>query len=328
MLLKYFNSNRISVFIVIPVLVILCWLPDLLKPENAAPVNEAFAGVLGKYVIRLNANFIVISRFIAMVIVMANGFMLLQLNTLHFFIPYRTQFPALLYMLLCSAFPMLISLTPALIASSLFILLLFRVFATYKHDYFSYNFLDAGLIISIASLFYIPAFFLYPLLLIIMAIIRPYIWREWIFSAIGLLVPFLLILAINYLLDTDIKIFTDSSRHGFLSIARIKDFSIVLQSFTGYVGLLILISSIRMANSIGNIKIQSRKFFISFFWMFILSLLTFFIVSAAGIDMIYFICIPVSFLMAYYFTFCRKNWVNNLLLFLFFAGIAAVKILA
>lgn len=328
MLLKYFNSNRISVFIIIPVLVILCWLPDLLKPENVAPANEAFAGVLGKYVVRLNTNFIVISRFIAMLIVMANGFMLFQLNTLHFFIPYRTQFPALFYMLLCSAFPMLINLTPALIASSLFIILLFRVFATYKHDHFSYNFLDAGLIISLASLFYIPAFFLYPLLLIIMAIMRPYIWREWIFSAIGLLLPFLFIVAINYLLDTNIKIFTDSYVHGFISTIRIKDFNIVLQSFTGYVGLLILISSIRMARSIGNIKIQSRKFFISFFWMFVLSLLTFFVISATGIEMIYFICIPVSFLMAYFFAFCRKNWVNNLLLFIFFAGIAAVKILA
>lgn len=327
MLLKYFNSNRISVFIVIPVLVIICWLPDLLKPENVAPANEAFAGILGKYIIRLNENYIVFSRFIAMIIVMANGFMLLQLNTLHFFIPYRTQFPVLFYMMLCSAFPMLISLTPALIASSLFILLLFRIFATYKHDHFSYNYLDAGLIISLASLFYIPAFFLYPLLLIIMVIIRPYIWREWMFSVIGLLLPYLFITAINYLLDADIKIFTDRNMHGFFSIGRVKDFSIVLQLFTGYVGFLILIGSIHMARSIGNIKIQSRKFFISFFWVFLLSILTFFIISATCIEMIYFICIPVSFLMAYFFTFCRKNWVNNLLLFLFFAGIAAVKIL-
>jgi hypothetical protein len=248
------------------------------------------------------------------------------MNTVHIFIATRTQMPALLYMLLCSLFAGHVILVPALAASFLILLMLFRVFSTYKKESLSYNFLDAGILISLASLVYFPAILFYPVLLIIAYIIRPFIWREWIYTLIGLLLPYLFILVFLYLTDGDASGIITGMQQVFLDgkSAIPGRYSLWL---IAYVGFLLLIGSFYMIRSIGNIKIHARKFFISFLWIFITSMLVYFLIPSAGTEVICFTAIPLSFLVGYYFAHCRRNSINNLLLLLFLAGIAAAKIL-
>ncbi|MBN2482324.1 MAG: hypothetical protein JXB19_11315 [Bacteroidales bacterium] len=296
-----------------------------MNPLEPSAADYAAAGIFGKYVIRLNEDFTVLANVTAMIIVMINGFMLLQLNAIHFFITTRTQIPALFYMLLCSTLPSGTRFMPALIASSLLILLLFRIFSAYKKESLSYNFLDAGFLISLAGFFYVPAILFYPFLLIAMNIIRPFVWREWVFSLIGLLLPFLFLFAAYFLADASIANFADDMSDAF-KVEQFADAGMGSKVFAGYVALLILISSVRMIRVVDNIKIQYRKIFISFFWMFIVTIVIFFAVPASGVEMICFTAVPVSFLLAYYFAHCRQNWANNALLMLYFLSIIIVKL--
>lgn len=325
MLLKYFNSNRLSVFYIIPLLMTLCWLPSFIIPDGIVSEISSPPGILGRHIIRFNQDFSTLAAITAMIIVIINGFLLIQLNITHLFIPCRTQLPALFYMLICSAFPFLHRFTPALVADSLIILLLFRVFDTYKKDSLSLNFLDAGILISLASFFYPPALFFYPVLLIIMFIIRSYNWREWVFSAIGLLLPYLLLIAIYYLIEAEFAIITEGIRNAFL-VEQYVDFGMGSLAFMAYLILLLLVGSFNIIRIMGNIKIQSRKFFLVFFWIFFFAVLIYFAIPSAGFEILYFLSIPVAFLLSLYFTNCRQSWINSTLLFLFFAGIIAVQI--
>ncbi|MBN1159200.1 MAG: hypothetical protein JXA61_07450 [Bacteroidales bacterium] len=326
MLLKYFNSNRLSGIALIPILVILFWLPEFFSPLDTSAAEYASSGVFGKYIISLNEDFTVLAAISAMIILIINGFMLLQLNGIYFFINSRTQLPVLVYILLCSAFPLRIRFTPALISSFLLILLLFRVFAAYKKEHLSYNFFDAGLLISLASLFYIPSILFYPFLLITMYILRPFVWREWVFTFAGLLLPYLFFFSAYILTDADIAEIIRGMLDVFTT-GQTSDPGVGIIVFSGYIALLILISSLRLILVFDNIKIQHRKIYVSFFWMFLISLSIYFSIPACGVEMIAFTAIPVSFLLAFSFAHCRQNWINDLLLFNIFAGLIALKII-
>ena len=257
---------------------------------------------------------------------MLNGFLLIQLNTIHLFITGRTEFPALFYMLICSVFPGIMYFAPVLIASTLIIILMIRTFGSYKKDGLSYNFLDAGILIALASFFYLPALLLYPLLLIMLAIIRPNIWREWVFTLIGVALPYIFLFSYYFIAGKDTNEMIDKMYVAFFS-ANKGTYGLYAEIFAGYSLLLIVTGSVHMMLTMGKLKIHSRKFFIVFLWIFLFSVALYFVVPLSGPEVVYIAAIPISYLFSYYFVFCRPNWVNNLLLFLFFAAIAAVKIL-
>ena len=304
---------------------VLCWVPVFISSDLQPPADLAPSSYLGGYLAAFNQDHPFITAVFAIWVIIANGFLMLQLNSAHIFIATRTQMPALLYMLLCSVFAGHAILIPALIASFLILLMLFRVFAAYKMETLSYNLMDAGILVSVASLFYFPAVLFYPVLLIVLSIIRPYIWREWVFTLIGLVLPYLFILAFFYLADLDIKELGNGMQRMFLS-GQVFEMNRYSLGFLAYVCFLLLLGSFYMIRAIGNIKIHARKFFISFLWIFIGSLMIFFLVPGAGIEMMCFAALPISFLIGYYFAHCRPNRINNLFLWLFLAGITAVKV--
>jgi len=200
MLLKYFNSNRLSVIILFVMLPILYWIPSLGR-ETVEHIPEPGGMPAGEWIITFNHNFRVLASLIALFLIILNGYLLIQLNTVHIFIPYRTQLPLMFYSLLTVCFTQFNWLTPALVASTFIILVFFRVFSAYKKDGISINFLDAGILIAVASLFYFPAIFLFVCLLVTLLLIRPFLWREWVFAFLGLIIPYAFAFSVYYLLD-------------------------------------------------------------------------------------------------------------------------------
>src|SRR5512138_2051845 len=152
MLLKYINSNRLQVIIIFLLIPVLYWIPSAFQ-GTVHHVSEIKGVPLGRWIISFNNNFTGIASFIALLLIMLNGYLLIQLNTVHFFIPHRTQLPFFFYVILSLSITQLHQLTPALVASTLVILIFYRIFHAYKVDGLSYNYLDAGLLISLASLF-------------------------------------------------------------------------------------------------------------------------------------------------------------------------------
>lgn len=314
MLLKYINSNRLSVIILFLLLPVLYWIPSWVQgiPDHTVEINGM---PFGRWIATFNENFSGWASLIALLLVMLNGYLLIQLNAVHIFIPHRTQLPLLFYFILSLSITQLHYLTPALVASTLLILLFYRIFSAYKVETISMNFLDAGLLLSLASLFYFPAIFFFPGLLAGLILMRPFIWREWVFALIGLLIPYYVVFSGYYLLDIPINDIFSGMAESFtrtpkeLRLSQIVNWSFIL--------LFTLISSYYMARAIETMKIQSRVFFMLFLVFFVVSVIIFFTVSGSGTGMVYFAAIPLAYLFGYYFITCRRYWVNDLLFAIF-----------
>lgn len=309
MLLKYFNSNRISVIILISLLPVVYWIPSLFQG-----VHEQLAEIpgvpLGKLIVSFNSNFRILSSIIALLLVIVNAYLLIQLNTIHIFIPVRTQLPSYFYVILAIGITSLHQLTPALVSSTIMILVFYRVFSAYKIDGISIHFLDAGLLISAASLIYFPALAFFLFLLAGIVILRPVYWREWAFAFLGLLLPYVFLFSIYYLADIPLSDFFSDVADSFAKAP--VDFSLSTIVNWSYVAVFVLISSYFIANIFGNMKIHARKFYLMYLVFFIVSVLIYFIFPGAGAGMAFFVSVPLAYLFSYYFIKGKQNWINDL----------------
>jgi hypothetical protein len=324
MLLKFFNSNRLGVFVFVLLLPVVYWIPDVFK--GFPTYGRVYAGTLpGELIQQFRDRFQVISMVIALMVIIVNAYLLVQLNTIHIFIPVRTQMPALFYIMLAACFNPLHQLTPALLASSLIILAFYRVIKTYKSEGLSYNFLDAGFLIALASLLYFQAILFSPLLLVALILLRPFNWREWAFALVGLGLPFLFLVSGYYVAGIPISEF-------FPGMSGIFDRN--RQSFTTmqligwiYVFALLMYGSYFMITTIDNMKIHGRKVFLLFLWYFLFSGMIYFTMPGTGIEMISFAAVPVSFLFSHYFFRCHRNWINEILFSVFLLLLILLRIL-
>jgi Family of unknown function (DUF6427) len=314
MLLKYINSNRITLTILFLLLPVVYWIPSLV--QGAGEQLTEIKGVpFGRWIVSFNENFRVLASILALLLIITNGYLLIQLNTVHIFIPVRTQLPLFFYIALTISITQLHHLTPALIASTILIFLFYRIFSSYRVDRISINFLDAGLLLATASLFYLPAIFFFPFLLAGMILIRPFQWREWVFAIIGLCIPYAFVMSGYYLLDIPLGNLSDGMSQSFNRVPKNLSLNQIIN--WSYVLLLTAITSYYIATAIDSMKIHARKFFLVFLVFFLVALLIFLIVGGAGISIVYFAAIPLSYLFSHYFVKCRRNWINDLLFAVF-----------
>lgn len=325
MFLKYFRSNNLSLFFVNPILLLLAWIPAFTgSTEPVVPLYTT--GITDSYFLEFAGRFPLMSGLIAIIIIAINGLLLVELNAQYFFIPVRGLLPGLIYALICSAIPELSNLTPALVSSTLVIIVLYRVLATFRQENLSYNYFDAGILIAAAGILYMPALFFYSVLLIALGILRPYQWREWAFTLIGFTVPFIFLFSYFYLTDRSIQMLAEGFT-GLFNRSGNEELSPFFGGFMLILGIIILTGSAYIIRIIGLMKIQSRKFFMIFLWIFIFSLLIYFVIPKVSYEMIYFIAIPVAFLAGNYFMQCRITWINNILFLLFVGSVYFLKYL-
>ncbi len=323
-MLRFFNSNSIGVLVLLVLIPFVYWIPDFFK---AVPLqDQAFTGTIpAVWIASFNAHYRVLSMLIALLIILTNAFLLIQLNTFHIFIPGRTQLPALFYIVLTAGFNPTHHLTPALVASLLVILILFRLFVTYKSDGPSVNFLDTGFLIALASLIYFPAILLFVFLIASLIIFRQVIWREWVYIFLGLMLPYLFIVSGYYVAGVPVREFFagiselfEHHRQGY-DIMQLIGWSFVI-------GMMIY-SSYFMIKAIDNMKIHGRKIFMLLLWLFLFTVIIYLLVPGVGIDIVSISAIPLSYLFSHYFCNCTRNWINEGLLSVFLILMVLLRIL-
>ncbi len=312
--------------VVIPGLLLLYWLPVFIFPGTLTPVFHLQEGLFSDWIYQFNDNWPVLASFLAMITVMFISFLLSRLNTIHIFIPCRTSMPALLFVLLYALYPHFYLLTPALVATILFILLLHRLLSSYHSDGLSYNFLDIGLVLSVASMFYMPVLLFYPVLTAGMIRIRPPRWREYVFTVIGMLLPYLFLFSIVYLIGKNpsvlirqIPVILLTTKETELTRAGVLSMSVIIS--------LVVLSIVYVFRTLRRMKTQARNFLLVFLWLLAFAILIIMFIPQAGGEMICFGAIPAAYLLSLYFSLCKKTWVNEVLFGLLFAGVAAFRLL-
>jgi hypothetical protein len=326
MLLKYFSSNKAGLLIVILCLPLLLWLYALLNPGDVVGYDMDLAGPLGKLLNTSLSASSFLSSLLSMIAVLFCGFLLVQLNSKYLFLKSKSQLPQIFFIILTGSYANMRFLSPSLLASIIVIVVLYRTFESFKKDQLTYHFLDGGILMGIAILIYIPAMTLFPLLFIVLLVFRKKLWKEWIYPWIGLCLPFLFWASYLFVTDQSTQSIGEEFRSAFSASGRPQNYTEVQLVFYGYLAFLALIGSLHMIRTIGTRLIQSRLFFLVFFWLFVLTAFMVWIFPATGAECLYAGGISIAFLLSNYFTTCRNTRFNNLLLAFLLAGTVLVII--
>jgi Family of unknown function (DUF6427) len=185
-----------------------------------------------------------------------------------------------------------------------------------KNNAFS-NAFDAGLLLSIASLFYFPSILLFPLIGIGLIIFRTFNWREWIISAIGICVPYVFILS-YYFWNNQLSVFWNSCSSYFVLHDKPSfdyTFSFYFMAITGLIVALFSLSKILNNIRSGSQKTKKNLIFIN--WLFLFSIISFCIAPSLISPYFAALAIPLSIYTANYFLSMKKEWLGELLFLLF-----------
>ena len=142
---------------------------------------------------------------IAFITLIILGFYLVRININHLVLPNRSQFPALFFISTSSLAFRYEMFSPVLIASIFLLFAIDRLFGAFHKQGLSYRFIDAGILIALGSLFYFNLIFFFPFLWLAQFILRPLNLREFLYTLIGLAIPFLYIFSGYYLFDLSVS---------------------------------------------------------------------------------------------------------------------------
>ncbi len=181
MLAHLFRSNRPAILVGLLVLVPLLFARDLVSPVapagNVMPLFGAFRSLLGDAPWAIGAATLLLVTILAVQVnALANATDLVDR---------RNHLPALLFPLLLSAFDRSELLDPALTGMPFVLWALRRTWSVTNRSDARSELFDAGLLVGVAALFYLPYLFLVVVLWASVSVIRPFEWREYVLPLLG-----------------------------------------------------------------------------------------------------------------------------------------------
>jgi len=324
MLLKLFKGISPGVIFLIALTLGALWISAFLNPQMPAPaVYETSPMPLYGIIKQITGNNLlggVIFSFLAVTILI---FLLVSFNTSVFFINERTFLPALFYILFSALFPQQQIMNPVIPASIFLMITLMRIMKAYRKQGTAFNFFDAGILISIGSLFYINILWFGLLLIIGIALLRTGNIKEIAISILGLLTPYILTIGLYYVLGKDIGAFLADINYNLFGKTSGYSFSKLTIIVVILTGIILLISTSFLLMRMSSKKIKSRKTFYLLLWALFISLLLYTLLPSVSIDMIWITSIPASYILAHYFVFVRGKIIPEIM----FSGMFVLIIL-
>lgn len=325
MLLKFFKSNLPYVVLFIPILGTLLWLPSLfpelsLKQVGTQGSTSPFFEWLTSF-LHSNYHLSVIS---ALIIIVLQSYLLIRLNFKYIFIESKTYLPAVIFMLFSSSIFIIQGLNAALLANLFILFAIDRAFLITKERKLFQRYFESGFFIGIALLINAPSLYFIVIIWLTLVILRSFNWREWLSSLIGAFTPLMFYFSIAYLnnnytesINTYLQLFVTKLpiSHTLSTINKVAIATI------GFLMLLALLSSLRI---IGTKKVNSRKYFILFLWMLLLSIAIYLFALTGGVEIVYFIAIPLSIIFSIFFIEIRNKFFAELLFTLLFLSVIII----
>lgn len=305
MIIRFFKSNQpISIFVV-PLFAILLWVSGFVNPQDIQISNIT---PLYSLLFKGLSNLKFVNTCLALSLLIAEAFIINYIINEHEILGKQSYMPALLYVLLMSAFPSMLTLHPGLLANLFLLLALHQLFNTYRKEVAFSQVFNAGFFVALASLFYFPAILLFLLVWVALIVFRPFIWREWIIAILGLLVPYMYLGVYYFWIDAP----------GFVWPSRIFNVDTIAvswmhKSISFYI-LTILLAFIGIF-SIGKQftgltvnKLKAKNSLILLAWFFVFSLLMLFIIPVFSMKYFSFLALPLSVFCSNYFLVTKKSW--------------------
>ncbi|MBI4947413.1 MAG: hypothetical protein HY840_13555 [Bacteroidetes bacterium] len=316
MLIGFIKHNRAISIVLLPIALICLWVYGFIHPiapltEHAAPLYKLLTAGIAQYPLLLT--------LISFLLVFCGAVLINHLVERNEIVATQTYLPALVYVVLMSLQPEMFSLHPIVIANLLMLFALNKLMQTYRKETAYAEAFDTGFLISIASLFYIPSGIFILLLWIGLLIIRPFIWREWIISLIGLILPWTFLVFYYFWNNT-----LDALKYEvfyYTNIAPRKSFSVFVFSYYEYLQMTLLMVAVffsagRFLKDLSKSTVQSRSNLLLMLYFLILGFASIFIAPSYSTIYLSFLAIPFSIFFSSFLLFAKKEWIAEILFLL------------
>ena len=327
MLRKKFRETGPDVVILIVIILLLTWTGAFLHPH--LPADQGFdVKPMPLFDLLMSATGFspLFSVIVASLLVLLIAFLLVSFNTSAFFISERNFLPALIYILLSGYFPQNQILNPVLPSAVFLILGVRRIMESYKVQGTAFSFFDAGMLISVGSLFYAGLIWFGILLIIGIIILRTGNIKEVIISILGLATPFFIVYGFSYVTGNDMDSMMSAVTYNLF--AKDANYSIPVLTLGVLIlsGIIVLISVTHLLSAINSKKIKSRKTFILFLWTFFIVAGVYFLLDPVSVEIQWLAVIPPSYFLSHYFVFSRRKLLPEIMLLVLFVLAALVQV--
>ncbi len=326
MFISFFKTNQPASFIALPLFAALLWLMSWLNPLTPA----------GVFVMPFYAGFDFIngipflSEVIAFLMVLAQGFYLNYLINKYDLRESRERsnfLAALFGIVLLSVFPAFRTLLPQHFSGIFLLLMLDRVFDSYRKDSAFSHCFDAGLFASVASLFYFPTVIFFFLVWTGFVLLRAFNWREWLISFLGFIIPWLMVLTYYFWFDRLDDFFINQIGSGFS--ASYFDFgksdnAVLLYVF---IGLLLFPAMVNFVKMMSSGKIKVNKFLLMFLWFLFFAVVSGLVFPVASHTHFTLAAIPLAVIFSNWFLSLKKAWIAESLFLILLGAFICVEIM-
>ena len=300
MLLRIFKSNTLFSSLLIPVIGVLFWIHSFQAPE-VLDIKQA-NGAMPLYYLLFNLlngkDFWQV--FIAFFLLLINSFFVAQLGSSFLFVRKRSYLPGIIYLITVSSLHALHAFIPVHIATLCVLISIYFILATYHNPVeITYTF-NASFFLALASLFYLPAIILFPLVWIAIFVLQKSDnWRLLVIPILGFGAPWMFLWAFSFLNDSDTSLLKDiikmlwTDNNAYL----IQPYFLLL---TVVIAFLATLGSFSVLSVYHRMKVSSRKYFVIFYWMLGLVLASALGLMTIGIEIVAFSTIPVAFFISHY----------------------------
>lgn len=266
----------------------------------------------------LNQNTYWLFTILVAAILIFIGFYFTRVVIKFLIISSRSQFPAIFFLSISSLAISKAPFSGAIIACFLMLFCIERLFESVDQKGLSFRFLDSGIILGLASLFYFNIIFLFPFFILAQITLRPLNWRELLHIFLGMFFPFVYIFSIWFIQGISIS----DTWNQIMEWVLLKKTIVTNWYFLGALGfylLILLISSLIALQRFTVTKILIRKYYQLLLFLFLNLLSIAIFIPSAGIEMLYLFAVPASIPYSIYFTHCRSNFINKVFLLLILA---------
>jgi hypothetical protein len=325
-MIRFFRGTGIGPVLLMTLIAGALWIQYFISPPQVIPPPGGDAMPLWNLVLDSFSGFPLLAVFVSFVLMVIMVIVMIRFNTAVFFIPRRTYFPALFFILFYSAFPGEMILNPALPAALLIMVGLWRMMTAYRLNGMAFNFFDAALLISSAGLLYAGSMWFVLLVLIGALVLRAPDFREITITVAGALLPWIVLYAVWYLTGSSMSDLTEIIRHNLFDKMPSMYWSRALIILLAVIALSFLPGLLSLIGEMPTQKIKSRKTFEMLLWMLVLCALAYAFAPSVSVEVNAISAIPVSFIMANYYAFTRRLVMTEILFWLMIVMIAVSRL--
>ena len=319
-MLKHYRNTHPYAIVLIIVTAIILWIPVFINPNVFQVSYNAFTFPLFtifRFIFKLPDLPLVIIGFVVSILL---AFFMAMINTKHQVIEKRNYLPALFFILSTAWIISVQQISPSLLGVIFVAFAFDRFFSSYNRTKVISSLFDAGILIGIGSLFYIPYSTLFIIIWLGIFLFRFEDWRAWLVSLFGFLTPWVITFGLYFYFTGNItelnQMILNAFSYSELTILPSPKRLVVLLG----VLLLALYTGYFLLVNMKSMDIKSKRFFYLLNWSIIILFIVYLILPATEKFVIIGIAFPLSFLFANYFSLVKDKWYFEVIFSVYLAG--------